>query len=291
MKPKRKTPKRYELVKNYLLKICDRGHHAYYDIHLELAPEELEELHKGKAPNLEQLATSGRASIVEASDWDKFLQSGRKDTPALIERDVKIFWAVENLRNQKSVSINKAVDELISNWPPDFGPHLGDSVVDEIYKNYVPIFRFTQGEDHFLNFPLRDAAAYALREEKVLSNWFPNKPSEILEQVHKILELPFEEDIESEIGIYQRIRHKSFGVTYVHALGLRQESTGRIKDRFVNRGERIREAMDTISKKYEIEQNKLITVYRHYRLIEAQANGQNIGLIFEEIEEDFASTY
>ena len=164
---------------------------------------------------------------------------------------------------------------------------LGDDAIKQVYKNYAPIFRFLRGEDRTLSFPLRDAATYALREMKVLTGRYPiNRPTGILEDIHKILELPFEEDIEEEIAIYQRVRNKAFRVTYVHPLRLKWLSMGDFKDRLENRSEKIRNALEKISSINNYDFKKTVTIYHHYRLIEAEDNGQNRFKVYERMQSD-----
>jgi len=282
---RKKAPKRYDLVKDYFLKICDRGHHSLKSF--TLSPEEL---HNGRIPN--------GYEFVEFSEWDKYLEGkGRANTADLIKRDIKVFWAVENIRDQKKISIEDskfaegAVSIAVKTWSADLGPHLGESVVAEIYKNYAPVFRFLKNENSTLNFPLRDAAAYALREMKVLNNWFPNIPPGICEDLHKIFKLPVENNIEKEIEIYQRIRNKSFGVTYLHPLRLKQISMGDFNNRFENRSERITNAIKDASTKYNIEFSKIIEFYHHYRLIEADDNNQDRLRVYERLQSDLRDIF
>jgi len=299
----RKTPKRFEVVKTYLLKICDQGHHVYYDVHLKLSPEEFAELYEGKV-DIKKLKQRGDFKEMELSEWDKFLEGrGQSNTAELIERDVNLYWAINNLCSQKGISTGKAADALIGDWPSDIKEYLGKWAIKEIYKKWTAIFRFRKRiplidgatgkqygwteEEPFLNFSLRDAAAYALRETKVLTGRYPiSRPTGILEKIHKILELPFEEDIEREIEIYQRIRKKSFGVTYIHPLRLKWLSMGKFKERFENRSEKIISSIKELSKKYKYDLDKLITLYSHYRLIEAEDNGQDRSKVYEQLELD-----
>ena len=64
-----KTPKRYELVKFYLQKILSLGHHDFYDVHMELSPDELIEFYKGILPDLKKLEEINDAHEV----LDRFL--------------------------------------------------------------------------------------------------------------------------------------------------------------------------------------------------------------------------
>jgi len=59
----RKSPKKYSIVNNYLLKICDRGHHDYYDISLsKFSPEDFYDLQQGKL-NFVDLQQSENAQV------------------------------------------------------------------------------------------------------------------------------------------------------------------------------------------------------------------------------------
>ena len=293
----KKTPKRFELVKNHLLKICDRGHHAFYEIHLErVHPEDFE-------CSLDELIEKGRGSVIERNEWDRFSKE-RKNTVKLIIRDIKIFRAVEELRNKEGLSLEEAIARLVSAWPKSLGEHLGECTVQEIYRNYFSVFRLGRivlkdpppgerrwrAEDPKLAVPLRDGAAYALREMKVLAGWFPAIPTPSLDEVHRALDLPLEKDIETEIGVYQSIRYTAFRVTFINELSLRNQSWGKVQNRFLKRGQKIQKAIDAVSAKSQFSKNRLTRMYRDYRLIEAQANGQDLFRIWESLQEDLLST-
>ncbi len=301
---RKKTPKSVKLVEDYLLKILDRGHHRFYKVNLDLSPEQMEEWRRGNAPDLDQLVDTGHALITEHSDWDEGLEGrGQKGTLELIERNIKIYHVIENFRKEHSLSIEKAIDTLKQDSRSNFGVHLSTGEFNSIYKSYSEIFRFVKKahrdgtgkivswfkEDPFLNFPMREAAAYALREMKVIWKYYPiNKPTGIFEGIHKLLNLPFEEDIEKEVPIYQSIRNRSFGLTYAESSNLRWRSMGSFSaaDRFDNRTEKIKAALKYAEDRYDINSDDLKEIYRHYRLIEAEANGQNHGRIFQRLEED-----
>jgi hypothetical protein len=301
---KRKNPKRYKLLEYYLQKIFDAGHHSYFKITLELSHEELIDFYDGKAPNLAQLEKSGRAEFEKRYDWDDAIGSmGRSNTARLITRDIKIFWAIEKIKTNKSISIEKAVFCLIDEWPSNFGPPLGEDTVIEIYKNYVHFLRPPQKipirdnesgkiiswekEDDPMNFSWQEEAAYTLREMKVRTGQYPiNKPTGIFEEIHRILELPFEEDIERELGLYHTIRNRAFGVTFIHPLRLVNQSMGDFINRYEKRSEKIRNAIRYVSEKYDYDFNKLLMIYYHYRLIEAGDNGQDRRKIFKKLQED-----
>jgi len=310
---RKKTAKRFELVENYLLKICDRGHHTYFNVELrELSLDEITELCEGRVPNIKQMVNSGYADIRQESEWDKYLEGkGRSNTTDLIQRDVKLYWAIENIRKQEKVSKARAIEIVSENWPSGLGAYLGEHAIDEIYRNYAPVFRLVKKtykifekvnsnwlektvvleEDPTLNFPLRDGAAYALREMKVITGRYPiDRPTGIFEDIHRIFELPFEEDIEREIEIYQRIRKRAFGVTYNHPLGLKLLSMGSFRDRLEDTSNRLGNTIKQVSRVYEYDFNKLITLYRHYRLIEAEDNAQDRLKVYEQLESDLAKT-
>ena len=136
-------------------------------------------------------------------------------------------------------------------------------------------------------FALRAGAAYALREMKTLTGKYPiARPTGIIEDIHRILELPFEEDIEKEIAAYQIIREKAFKVTFIHSLRLKCLSLGDFKIRFENRSEKIRKTMQKVSSKCNFNFEALITIYHHYRLIEAEDNGQDRFKVYERLQSD-----
>jgi hypothetical protein len=301
----KKTPKSHKLVEDYLLYILDRGHHRFYKVNLDLSPEQIEGWRSGNSPNIDQLVNSGHASITEHSDWDEILEGrGQKGSIKIIERNIKIYHVIENYRKKNNLSIEKAINALKQDSRSNFGVHLSTDELKSIYKSYSQIFRFVRiplkgqdgrinswvYEDPFLNFPMRDAAAYALREMKVLWRYYPiSRPTGILEGIHKLLNLPFEEDIEKEVPIYKVIRNRSFGLTYAESSNLRWRSMGSFATavRFDNRAEKIEAALNWANNKYDISFDDLEEIYRHYRLIEAEANGQNQGQIFQRLEEDF----
>jgi hypothetical protein len=300
----KKKPKSIKLVEDYLHKILDRGHHRFYKVNLDLSPEQMEELRRGNAPDIDHLAYSGHAVIKEHSDWDEVLEGrGQEGTLELIDRNIKLYHVIENHRIKHSLSIEKAIDDLGQDSRSNFGVHLSTGELKSIYKSYSRIFRFVKialrdetgkieswvNEDPFLNFPMREAAAYALREMKVIWRYFPiNKPTGIFEGIHKLLNLPFEEDIEKEVPIYQMIRNRSFGLTYAESSNLLWRSMGSFSetDRVDNRTEKIKTALKYAEDKFDINPDDLKEIYRHYRLVEAEANGQNQGRIFQKLEED-----
>jgi len=193
----KKSPKRFSIVKNYLLKICDRGHHDYSNVSLSnLSPEDRHVLTRGEL-DFVKLEQSGRAKFVRKNDWDDVLEGvGRSNTAELISRDINLYRAVEDLRKNKSMSTENAIKYLIKNWPAEFKEHLGNKTICEIYKSYVPIFRFKKvteinketdkikswkDEDPYLNFSLRDGAASALRELMVRTGQYPiDRPTGLL---------------------------------------------------------------------------------------------------------------
>jgi hypothetical protein len=295
---KKKSPKRYKLVKSYLLKICDRCHHDYFKVNLPyLSIEELHDFLNHEELDLKRFDRSGRLTIERKNDWDMVIEEmGRRNTPELIERDIKVFRAIEKIRSENGLSIEKAILHLISCWPSEIGVHLGDEALKEIHKNYFPIFILKsieqidplveQGEiEHGTS--LLDAAIGALRETMVLTGRYPiEKPTGILDQIHRILGLPFENDILDEIALYQTIRNRAFGITFENFASLKNRSMGRLTDRFEKRSEKIKEAIQYTSEKHNRSFNYLVDMYREYRLIEAEANCQNRQKIYERLQED-----
>jgi hypothetical protein len=310
----KKTPKSVKLVEDYLEKILDRGHHKFYKINLDLSPEQMEEWHRGNAPEINQMVNTGHALITEHYEWDKYLKGrGQKGTLELIERDIEMYHVMEHLRTEHG-SIEKAIKALEKDSHSNFGkyslfnklinkdkPYALYDQLKSIHKAYSRIFRFVRKpvkngsgkvvswikEDPHLNFPMREGAAYALREMKVIWSRYPiNKPTGIIEGIHKLLDLPFEEDIEKEVSLYQSIRRNSFGLTYFQPLKLRVQSMGSFSKRFDNRAEKIKAAIKYAENKYDINSNHLKEIYRHYRLIEAEINGHDRGRIVQRLQED-----
>lgn len=280
----KKSSKRYQIVRDYLFKICDRGHHSLYKLELLLSPEEL---YEKKIPD--------DAKAVEFNEWDRHLEGeGRANTAALIRRDILVYRAVEGIIEREKVPLARESDELKpdaieileKNWPPILkGEIISRDYIREIYRHYAPIFRFTEHENTELSFPLRDAAAYALREMKVLANWYPNIPEGICRDIHDILELPSENAIESEIEIYQGIRKNAFGVKFTRPYKLRQVGVGAFNSRSENKPEKIAIAMKKASAIYDIDLSRLVEIYYHYRLIEAAENGQDAFKVYDQLSD------
>ena len=65
----KKTPTRFEFIKWYLLKICDKGHHTYFN--LKLSHEGLDSLYHGKG--YEELIESGHAKLKKINEYDSSL--------------------------------------------------------------------------------------------------------------------------------------------------------------------------------------------------------------------------
>jgi hypothetical protein len=279
----RKTEKRFELLKWYLLKICDEGHHTRTI--LELSDRGEEKYCQGLP-----ITEPEDAKIVIINEYDSaFSIDVKKNLAELIQRDIDLYWRIENLRIREAVSIEKARMAIEENWPKKLGSHLGKHAIKEIYKFYAGIFRLKKGEDPS-NFPFAEAASYKLRKSKVLRGWyFINNPVGIFADIHRMLDIPREKDIENEIPIYQEARNRAFGVTFAYPLRLLNQSMGFFKGRFENRPEKIKDALTYVTKKYEYNFEKMITIYHHYRLIEAEENGLNQGKIYKRLESDFKS--
>ena len=58
-------------------------------------------------------------------------------------------------------------------------------------------------------------------------------------------------------------------------------------DRFDKRIEKIKAALKHVGDEYNMNRDQLEEMYRHYRLIEAEINGQDLNLVFQRLEEDF----
>jgi len=294
----KKSPKRYAIVQNYLLKIWDRGHHDYfYFSHSELSPEDLHYLRQNKL-DFGELEQSGRIQIERKNYWDDVLENaGRSNTAYLISRDIKIYRTVENLRTNRNMSTETAIGHLINNWPAELDKPLEYDTVFEFHKRYASIFRSHKVpvknpdtgkiESWRIEGALRDSAVYALREMMVRTGQYPiDIPTGLLKEIHKMLELPFEKEILKEIEIYQEMRNVAFGVTFTNPDRLFNLSIGNFKLVSENRSERIKTAIATASKKYLIELPKLVEMYSHYRLIEGEENSRDQEKIYEQLQEE-----
>lgn len=274
----KKSPKRFKIVKTYLLKILDRSHHDYFNFSLSnLSPENLHDLYHGKL-DLEDLEQRGHVQTERKNDWDSVIEAiGRENTPELIKRDIRVVKAIKEKKIEEKISTEKAIKKLIAKWPSEkLGSHLGLDALKEICKNYGPTFNSN-----------RDAAISALREQTALTGRYPiEKPTGILEQMHRILELPLEEDIFNEIAVYQTIRNAAFAITYIDSRCLINRSIGSLNGRFESRPQKIQTAIQCAMERFKYSFDALVSLYREYRMIEAEANGQNTPKIREMLRED-----
>jgi hypothetical protein len=274
----KKSPKRFKIVKTYLLKILDRSHHDFFNFSLSnLSPEKLHDLYHGKL-DLEDLEQRGHVQTERKNDWDSVIEAiGRENTPELIKRDIRVVKAIKEKKIEEKISTEKAIEKLIAKWPSEkLGAHLGIEALKEIYKNYGPTFNSN-----------RDAAISALREQTALTGRYPiEKPTGILERLHRILELPFEEDIFKEIAIYRTIRNSAFGITYLDSRSLVNRSIGRLQGRFESRPQKIQAAIKNAMERFNYSFDALVSLYCDYRMIEAEANRQNTRKIRDQLQED-----
>jgi hypothetical protein len=197
------------------------------------------------------------------------------------------------LRNDKKLSIDKACDYIEYNWPTDIIPeHYGTEKIKEVHKKYSSIFRLVKkpirerdenGKIKIVGwlspdpdfFSLKDSAAYRLRFRKVITGRYLSlEPEGLCREIHKILNLPFESDIENEISIYQEIRKIAFNFYYIHPLRLIRYDKENEFEKFdlKDRHEKLQRAFKKVIENGYDKQGSLFDIYRQFRLIEAEDN-------------------
>jgi hypothetical protein len=273
-----KTEKRFALIEKYLLRIIDRGRHSdSYDVIFKgldynaftkllyeggLSDGKLNVCRDGHTEAIEP-------EIIPHNDWDEFIEkSGRENTPELLGRDIKIFNAMEDLINNQGFNQDSAAYVIESDWHHyDFGGRpLGNKGIKEIHgelgwillpNSKEPVqWDPETGKDikwkkETVGQSLRDAAVYAIREHVVFHGFFPvSQPGGIFKEIHRLLGLPFPEDIESEKYYFGRVKN----LIYNH-IEKRGKKTG---------DELIRIAAE----RYNVDYERLVSIYRDYSIID-----------------------